>query len=101
MASYTDLYNLHNNSDLFNKVRVACYIAAKGILDELDTVENHVNRLTWATNVFTTGGEQEADEMYRILVADNESETIATIEGAADAVVLANVNDNINFFATG
>ena len=48
MATYTELYDLHNYTDLINKVAVACVVAAEVVHDEDPGTTNHANRLLWA-----------------------------------------------------
>ena len=63
MATYDELYGLHNESALKNRVAVACIAAAEVIMSEDPTVENHANRLVWASSVFSNP-QSEAIRMY-------------------------------------
>lgn len=99
MATYTELYDLRNNSALKNKVLIACLIAADAIRSELDTVANHANRLVWAKSVFMSP-DSEADRMMLALIAQNQAAAVGAITGAADTAILTAVNNAVNVFAT-
>ena len=100
MATYTELFGLNNNSDLRNKVRVACIVAAETVMSELDTVPNHANRLIWAKAVFTSP-DAEAKRMFMAVLAANHDLTTAQITGASDEAIQTNVDNHIDLFATG
>lgn len=98
MATYSDLYNLNNNSDLKNRVMIACLVSAEAIVAELDTVPNHANRLIWAAKVFATPA-AESDRMFWALIAANNSLTLEQITGATDAGIQTEVNNHVDLFA--
>ena len=100
MASYEDLFGLHNNSALKNKVRVACLIAAQTIMDESDQTANHANRLTWAKDAFESPT-SVAEPMYRAMIAANADAAISAIKDASDLAIQANVDAAVDLFATG
>ena len=100
MATYNEIYGLHNESELINKVTVACIVAAENIMGEVDTTPNHANRLTWAASVFQNP-KSEADRMYWAILAANNENTVAQIIGASDAIIQAAVDDHVDLFATG
>ena len=100
MASYSELYDLHNNSDLINKVTIACIVAAETIMGELDTVENHANRMIWASKVFENP-RSEAQRMYWAVLAANNTADVSVITSATDAAIQTNVDDHVDLFATG
>lgn len=100
MATYEELFSLRNNSSLKNRVQTAVVIAAETVMNELDTVPNHVNRLIWAKSVFAQPS-IEADRMYWAVLAANSSSSVAVIIGASDSAIQANVNDHIDLFADG
>ena len=45
MATYMELRGLFNDSDLDNKIEVACIVAAQTICNEDGGTANHANRL--------------------------------------------------------
>lgn len=100
MATYTELYGLHNDSALKNRVVVACIVAAEVVMDELDTTPNHANRLIWAASVLANP-QTEATRMYWALLAANKDATIESIQGATDAAIQSQVEVHIDLFATG
>lgn len=100
MATYTELFGLHNNSELRNKVVVACIVAAESIRNEADTTANHTNRLIWAAGVFANPM-GEANRMYWALLAGNKDATIQQIQDASDAAIQAKVEAAVDLFATG
>ena len=100
MATYEEIYGLHNNSDLVNKITVACIVAAEDIMGEVDTVTNHANRLIWAASVFQNPRD-EAKCMFWALLAANNENTVAQIEGASDTAIQVAVDDHVDLFATG
>ena len=100
MATYTELFDLKNNSALRNRVLVACAIAAETIMAEDGGTTNHANRLVWAAGVFASP-KGEAERMYWALLAANKDTTVANIEGATDAAIQSAVDDHVDLFATG
>lgn len=100
MATYAELFSLRNNSDLRNKVTSAVIIAAETVMNELDTVPNHANRLIWAKGVFANP-RTETDRMFMAVLAANKDASVAQIEGATDAAIQTNVDDHIDLFADG
>lgn len=99
MATYTELYDLHNNSALKNRVSVACIIAAEVVMNEDPGTTNHANRLPWAASVLA-GPQVEATRMYWALLAANKDMTIDNIQKATDAQVQTQVEAHIDLFAT-
>ena len=100
MATYEELYGLRTDSALRNRVTTACIIAAETVMLELDTVDNHVNRLLWAKAVFANPS-GEAKRMFMAILAANESATVVVIQSATDAAIQTNVDDHIDLFADG
>lgn len=101
MATYEELYGLHNDSALKNRVVVACIVAAEMVMGEVDTTLNHANRLLWAASVFV-GPQAEAICMYWALLAANKDQSVEFIsQTATDAQIQAEVEAHIDLFATG
>lgn len=100
MATYKELYDLASNSELKNRVTIACTLAAYAINGEDAGTANHANRLIWAARVFANPT-AEAERMYPVILAANSAATVAQITGASDANILTAVQGVINLFATG
>ena len=100
MATYNDIFNLHNHSELINRVTVACIVAAEGIMAELGTVDNHASRLIWASSVFQNP-QAEAKRMYWAVLAANNDAEVAVILAATDAAIQTNVDEHVDLFAIG
>lgn len=98
MAIYTDLLIASENPTLNLKIRVACFIAAETVRNEVVTTPNHANRLLWAKNVFLNPG-QESQRMLWAVLAQNKSFTLAQITGASDAQVQTAVDACVDIFA--
>ena len=100
MATYTELYNLHNNSAIINRVAVACIVAAESIVNEDDQTPNHASRLIWAAACLKNP-RQKAVPMYWALLAANAAQTVENIEGASDVIIQNQVDAHVDLFATG
>jgi hypothetical protein len=98
MATYSQIYNLHANSELRNKVTVACSIAAQAILSEATSTDNHAARLLWARAALVNPQEEATRMMWGIL----GNPTIQNAGAAStDGDVQWVVNSLINTFAAG
>lgn len=94
MATYIEIRNLFNDSELRNKVATAVVIAAEGILNEgTSTAE----RKAWAAKAFAAP-ESEAVRITMTVLAANKDATVTAIQGATDVAIQTNVNDAINLF---
>ena len=100
MATYTEIFQIKNDSVMINKVVVACVVAAEGIMAEDGGTPNHENRLTWAASVFQNPN-NEALRMWWAMLAANIDLEVAQITGATDTAILAQVDAHIDLFATG
>lgn len=100
MATYAELYNLLDNSELQNRVAVGVGVAAEMIGNEDPATENHANRLLWAARAYSQP-RQVAREMLWSVVIANRAYTIEQILAADDAAVQANVDAVVDLFATG
>lgn len=98
MATYSELLILASNEALFNKVRVACWVAADTVRAEPDTTPNHANRIKWAKSVFENPDKVAQDMVYAVL-AQNKDATAASITGASDAQVQAAVDNAVDVFS--
>ncbi len=100
MATYAELYNLHNDPALKNKVIVAVWIAAEAIRIEDSGTVNHANRLIWATSALQNP-QSEATRMYWSVLAANKALSVAAIQAASDSAIQTNVDAVVDLFATG
>jgi hypothetical protein len=98
MASYQELLEASSDPTLTAKLRVAVVIAAETVRTELPATANHVNRLTWAANVFANP-DGEARRMMWAVLAQNKAASLAAILGASDATVQAAVDAAVDVFA--
>lgn len=100
MATYNELYGLNSDSELRNRVTMACIVAAETVMAEEDTTPNHANRLVWAALVFASPA-MEAKRMFMAVLAANKDADVAAIQSATDAQIQAAVDNHVDLFATG
>jgi hypothetical protein len=100
VATYTELYDLHADSALRNRIIVACLVQANTIRGESGATANHANRLIWAAKVFADPS-TEATRMFWAVLAVNKDATTAQITGATDVAVQSAVAAVVDLFATG
>lgn len=100
MASYQELKALLTDSDLEEKVVGAVMVAADAINDEGIGVDNHDNRVKWAKAAFSDPA-GTAKKLLPAILGANAAQSVANIQGASDASVLANVEAVIDTFADG
>jgi len=98
MATYTELYQLAQDSSLIAKVTIAIAVAAEAIRIEDVETANHSARISWATRaLFNPDG--EARKIMWLLMAQNAAATVGQIQGASDVDILSAVNNAISLFA--
>lgn len=101
MATYIELLMIaSSNSDLYQRVRVACAITAEVIRTESDTTPNHANRMLWAKGAFQNPA-NEADHMLWPVLTQHQSATTAEINDLSEAAVQAAVAAAVDVFAIG
>lgn len=100
MATYTELFDLMNDSALRNRVSVACLVAAEAVRVEAAGTANHANRLIWAKTTFADA-RAAGERMLPAILAQNAALTRAQILAAADAALQTAVNAAVDVFATG
>ena len=88
MATYSELFELRNNTALRNKVAVAVTKKAQSILDSATPTANQV---AWA-NAALSSPLDMATKLYFYVLAANSAATIGQITSAADAVIQSNVD---------
>ncbi len=100
MATYLELISVANDSDLQDKVLVACTVAADTIRLEAPATTNHANRLLWAKSVYSNPRQASRDVLWSVIIA-NRTLSVAQILGAADAAIQSNVDAVVDVFANG
>lgn len=94
MATYTEIRNLMDDSDLRNKIATAAIVAAEGILNEATPTNA---RVKWASSAFENP-QREANRLMMAVLASNRALTVAQISGASDTDIQTAVNSAINLF---
>ena len=97
MATYEDLFNLKSNSDLRNKIAVACVKKAQTLLDGETPASDEV---TWASNALNNPIGQ-ADKIMNYVLAANSAATVSQITSATDAAIQTNVDDAVDALIAG
>lgn len=87
MATYQELRDLFDDSDLTEKVEVAVVIAANNLIGGTPTT----NEKAWAATAFANPN-AEARKALMAVLAENSGLTVAQIQSATDAAVQTNVN---------
>lgn len=95
MATYTELFDLRSNSDLRNRVAVACAIKAQAIIDSATPT---AAQLTWARAAIADPI-AKANELLNYVLAANKSATASQIAGASDAAIQTNVGAAVDRLA--
>lgn len=92
MASYLTLYDLRDNSDLQDKVAVACMKKAQSLIDAGNLT---ANAKQWVNE--TLGNPRgKALEVLDYVLAANSSATEEDIRTASDSTIQTNVNDAVD-----
>ena len=99
MASYTDLYDIRQDSVLINRVSIAVAIKAQTYIDGATPTADELN---WAAKVLPlNGGRTEAEKLLQYLLASNNTAAIAAITGASDATIQTAVDAAVNALVGG
>lgn len=88
MATYDELRQLFDSSDLLNKIEVAIVIAANGLLSGSPTAASKA----WVVKVFSSP-RSEAKKALMSVLAANSAATSAQILGASDAAIQTKVDE--------
>jgi hypothetical protein len=96
MATYQELHDLGQNSDLLDTVETAVIKAAQGIVG--GSASNQGQRDKWAAQAFESP-RHIAGKMLPGVLATNSDSSVATILGASDAAFQTNVDDLVDLFA--
>ena len=97
MATFTELFNLRNESVLLNKLPAPICIKCKAIID--DTGANAVQK-DWARKGYENPESLKGLIIWPILIA-NKDKTVAQIRAATASSIQTNVNDTINDLISG
>lgn len=97
MASYLELVEASQNSNLRHRIAVACVVEAETIRTEIDTTPNHALRLAWAKSVYKAPG-TAADAFIWPVLAQNKAATLTQIVDASDAAIQTAVGAAIAVF---
>jgi hypothetical protein len=97
MATYSELYGLRTNTDLRNKIAVACVVKATAYLDEATPTADEV---AWA-NTTISNPLTMADKIMSYVLAANKSATTSQITSATDAAIQTNVDAAVTALVTG
>ena len=87
MATYTELFDLRNDSVLRNKIAVAVVVSAEGKLAGTPTAEE----AAWAVDVISNP-DGTAKQVINLVLAANKDATPSAILAATDAAIQANVD---------
>ncbi len=96
MATYEELFKLHNDSTLLNRISVAIAV-------EVDTLRGGTptaDQKWWMKRVMESGPQQMAKDMIWALLAANKAATVANIQAATDVAMQSNVSAAVSIFAT-
>lgn len=95
MATYAELIAASGNSDLINKVRVACIVAANNI--RLNGTATAAQK-TWAKAVFANPESAQVAMMW-CLLAQNKDAALSAIQSVTDAQVQTAVDASVALFS--
>lgn len=105
MATYTEIRDLFGDGDLLKKVEAAIAIAAEKIAAGNDdgapfdqTAGAHDLRVKWAAAALQNTA-QEAQRIYKIVLAKNAGATVANIQSATDEAIQSNVDASVDLIA--
>ena len=87
MATYLEVRDLFNDSDLTNRVAVAVLVSVK---DKLEVTPTAAEK-SYAAKVFASP-QAEAKKILKYVLAVDNGSTVAQIQGASDAALQTNVD---------
>lgn len=97
MATYTEIFDLRSNSDLRNKIAVACVKKAQTLLDGVTPTANEV---AWAANCLARPVDT-ANKIMNYVLAANSGLTTTQINGASDTAIQSNVDTAVDALIAG
>ena len=95
MATYDELNTIAGSNVLVDKIARAITISANTILNDGAAT---APRKVWAKGAFNDP-QGQAQSFQNAVLAANKDASVATIEGATDAAIQANVDAAIDIFA--
>tara|TARA_Y100000310_G_C20582742_1_gene763822 strand:+ start:407 stop:706 length:300 start_codon:yes stop_codon:yes gene_type:complete len=97
MATYAELFELHSNSPLRNKVAVAVVVKAQDLIDGATPTADEI---TWADAALGSPS-SKAKEILNYVLAKNKGSDIATILAASDATIQSNIDTAVDALIAG
>jgi hypothetical protein len=88
MATYLELQGIFSDSSLLAKAQVAVVISAYNLVSSGTPT---AAQKAWATDVFSSPG-LEAKKALMAVLAENNTMTIATIQGATDSALQTQID---------
>ena len=79
MATYTEIRDLFNDSELLNRVEVAVIIAANGLAD-------NANNNSWVEKAYSSTSSESKKALMAVLATHNTL-SVADIQGATDTAL--------------
>jgi len=92
MATYTELYELRQDSNILNKITSAIAIKCKAVIDDGAST---TGQKEWAREKIQNPNGLKGQIIWSLLVA-NKDQSVSTIQNANDAAVQNNVNTAID-----
>lgn len=96
MATYSELYLLHQDYDLLGKIAVAVAIWCEVVRTEDPGTANHANRVAYANGALVNP-DGTARRLIWIMLAQNAANSVAQIQGASDAAIYEATRSAIEF----
>lgn len=90
MATFTELFKIHSNSSLINRITVAVADVATDVLDEQQMME----RRAWAEEAIIKPDPQALEFVWAFLIA-NQTSTQSEILNATDEVIKASIAEAV------
>lgn len=81
MASYLELRNLFNDGDLMSRVEVAVMVKAQAMIAGATAAEK-----AWIADAILNS-KRTANDVLKLVLAQNKDNSVAQIQGANDAVL--------------
>jgi len=98
MATYIELFDLKDNSDLHDRITVAVVKAAHSIARDETPPSNQAARLVWAAEA-VSNPVPVAQKMLWVLLAAYSDMSTAQITGASDEAIQSAVDGAVDLFA--
>lgn len=92
MATYAEIFDLHSNSALRNRVAVACIVKADAIRQLASPT---AQQIAWASALLQDPYPLSLRVFWAVLAANNAA-TVAQITGATDAQLQTAVNNAVD-----